>query len=154
MLSWLRRPARLLAAGRAVFPHDAPRTFWRAYGRRLRPKRNSSARGRASWGGCWGGLMSARQDGTSRPEDGRAAEGPLRGDQVAAFAEQARRIVEAFWQRQAKDGFSIVDPLAISHAFLELTHRLMAEPGKLIEAQAQLWRANLDLWQKAFDRLL
>jgi polyhydroxyalkanoate synthase len=98
--------------------------------------------------------MSARQDGTSCPEDGRAAEGPLRGDQVAAFAEQARRIVEAFWQRQAKDGFSIVDPLAISHAFLELTHRLMADPARLAEAQAKLWRANLELWQGTLERLL
>ena len=59
------------------------------------------------------------------------------GDQIAAFAEQAKRIVEAFWQRQAKDGFSIVDPLAIGHAFLELTGRLMADPGKLVEAQAR-----------------
>jgi polyhydroxyalkanoate synthase len=91
---------------------------------------------------------------SSRPsERPAAADAPLSGDQVAAFAEQTRRIVEAFWQRQAKDGFSIVDPIAISHAFLELTRRLMAEPEKLAKAQAELWQANLDLWQIALARL-
>jgi polyhydroxyalkanoate synthase len=98
--------------------------------------------------------MSDRPEGSSSAQEGRTAEAPLSGDQVAAFAEQAKRIVEAFWQRQAKDGFSIVDPLAIGHAFLELSGRLMADPGKLAEAQAQLWRANLDLWQNTLDRLL
>ena len=98
--------------------------------------------------------MSDRPEGSSSAKDGRTADAPQSGDQIAAFAEQAKRIVEAFWQRQAKDGFSIVDPLAIGHAFLELSGRLMADPGKLVEAQAQLWQANLDLWQNALDRLL
>ena len=84
--------------------------------------------------------MSERPEGSSSAKGG-AAQAPLSGDQVAAFAEQAKRIVEAFWQRQVKDGFSIVDPLAIGHAFLELGNRLMADPNRLAEAQAKLWQA-------------
>ncbi len=98
--------------------------------------------------------MSNRPDSPSSTGQGRDAEAPLSGDQVATFAEQAKRIVEAFWQRQAEDGFSIVDPLSIGHAFLELTGKLMADPGKLAEAQAKLWQANLGLWQATMNRLL
>ena len=98
-------------------------------------------------------MISESNEGSSSARGERATDLPLTGDQVAAFAEQTRRIVEAFWQRQAKDGFSIIDPIAVGHAFLELAGRLMAEPEKLTRAQAELWRANLDLWQGALQRL-
>jgi polyhydroxyalkanoate synthase subunit PhaC len=78
---------------------------------------------------------------------------PVSAERLAEIAERSRRIVEAFWQRQAKDGFSIVDPQAIGHAFLELGARLMADPGKLAQAQTQLFQANLNLWQGALERL-
>jgi len=84
--------------------------------------------------------------------DARESE-PVSAEQLAEFAEKTQRIVEAFWQRQAKDGFSIVDPMAVGHAFLELTARLMADPAKLAEAQAELVQANLKLWQDAMERL-
>ena len=96
--------------------------------------------------------MRKRDEGARERDDSET--GPLSGDQLAAFAEQARRIVEAFWQRQAKDGFSIVDPFAIGHAFAEFGNRLMAEPEKLARAQAAFWRANIELWQKTIDRVL
>jgi polyhydroxyalkanoate synthase len=96
--------------------------------------------------------MSERDEGSSVP-DARSDGFPLSGDQLAVIAAQTGRIIEAFWQRQAKDGFSIVDPVAIGHAFVELAGRLFADPGKLAQAQAELWRANLDLWAGAVERL-
>jgi polyhydroxyalkanoate synthase len=97
--------------------------------------------------------MSKSNEGSASARRDRVADFPLTGNQVAALAEQTRRIIEAFWQRQAKDGFSIIDPVAIGHAFVELAGRLMAEPEKLAKAQVELWRANLDLWQGALQRL-
>jgi polyhydroxyalkanoate synthase subunit PhaC len=88
----------------------------------------------------------------SAAADLSTADGPISADQLAAFAEQTGRIIDAFWQAQAKDGFSIVDPASVGHAFVELTARLMAEPDKLLKAQAELWQANLALWQAAMQR--
>ena len=87
-------------------------------------------------------------------ERSAAAESPISGDQLAAFAEQARRVVEAFWQRQQNDGFSIVDPASVSQAFFEFGARLMADPSRLADAQAKLWQAQIGLWQDAVARLL
>jgi polyhydroxyalkanoate synthase subunit PhaC len=97
--------------------------------------------------------MSEKDEGSTAQEE-RSAALRLSEDQLAALAAQTGRIAEAFWQRQTKDGFSIVDPLAVGHAFLELASRLMAEPEKLAKAQAELWQANLGLWQGTLDRLL
>jgi polyhydroxyalkanoate synthase len=84
------------------------------------------------------------------PDPGAAAE------QLTALAERSQRLVQAFWQRQAEaDGhdFSIADPNAVGRAFLALGTRLLADPTRLAEAQAQLWREGLALWQSMLQRL-
>ena len=85
------------------------------------------------------------------PDPGAAA------DQLAALAERSRRLVQAFWQRQAEvegdDGFSITDPSAIGRAFLNLGAQLLADPTRLAEAQGQLWRESVALWQRTLRRL-
>ncbi len=85
------------------------------------------------------------------PDPGAAAE------QLAALAERSQRLVQAFWQRQAgadgEDSFSITDPGAIGRAFLNLGTQLLADPGRLAEAQAQLWRDGVALWQQMLRRL-
>ncbi len=77
-------------------------------------------------------------------------------EQLAALTERSQRLVQAFWQRQAEaDGgdFSITDPSAVGRAFLALGTRLLADPTRLAEAQAQLWRDGLALWQTMVQRL-
>jgi polyhydroxyalkanoate synthase len=96
--------------------------------------------------------MSSTPPERSAAASSSTADGPISADQLAAFAEQTGRIIEAFWQAQAKDGFSIVDPASVAHAFIELTARLTAEPDKLLKAQAELWQANLELWRMAMQR--
>ncbi len=84
------------------------------------------------------------------PDPGAAAE------QLAALAERSQRLVQAFWQRQAEaegDGFSITDPSSVGRAFLALGTQLLADPSRLAEAQAQLWRDGLALWQSMLQRL-
>jgi poly[(R)-3-hydroxyalkanoate] polymerase subunit PhaC len=84
------------------------------------------------------------------PDPGAAAE------QLAALADRSQRLVQAFWQRQAEaDGgdFSIADPSAVGRAFLALGTQLLADPTRLAEAQAQLWRDGLALWQSMLQRL-
>ena len=84
------------------------------------------------------------------PDPGAAAE------QLAALADRSQRLVQAFWQRQAEaDGgdFSITDPSAVGRAFLALGTQLLADPTRLAEAQAQLWRDGLALWQSMLQRL-
>ncbi len=77
-------------------------------------------------------------------------------EQVAAFTERSQRAIQAFWQRQieehAESGFSLVDPSAVTKAFVDFGARLMAEPGKLAEAQVQYWQAQSDLWQRMVRR--
>ena len=90
--------------------------------------------------------------------DPQPAEPGAAAEQFAAFAEQSQRLIEAFWQRQGEaageDGFSIADPTAIGRAFLALGSQLMADPARLAEAQAQLWRDSMALWQNTMQRML
>ena len=99
-------------------------------------------------------MSSTRPERSAEADSSTSADGAITADQLAALTEQTRRIIEAFWQGQAKDGFSIIDPASVGHAFVELTSRLMAEPDKLFKAQAELWQANLGIWQTAMQRLL
>ncbi|HXH03140.1 MAG TPA: class I poly(R)-hydroxyalkanoic acid synthase [Candidatus Competibacteraceae bacterium] len=69
---------------------------------------------------------------------------------VTKIAEQSQRLVNDFLKRQAADGtLCLEDTLYLGNAFLEMTQRMMAQPGKLVEAQLNLWKSYLDLWQKS-----
>src|SRR5262249_14403746 len=78
---------------------------------------------------------------------------------MARIAEQSQRLVADFLQRQtAGEGVEPVstglsDPLNIGKAFLEMTTRMMRNPAKLVEAQVNLWRDYMQLWQSTAQRL-
>jgi polyhydroxyalkanoate synthase len=78
---------------------------------------------------------------------------------MARIAEQSQRLVADFLQRQAtgtgadSTSPSLGDPLNIGKAFLEMTARMMSNPAKLVEAQVNLWRDYMHLWQTAAQRL-
>ncbi len=72
---------------------------------------------------------------------------------MADVAERGQRIVSDFLKRQA-GGATDPDPLKIGHAFLEMTTRLMANPGRLVQAQLGFWHDYLTLWQNTARRML
>jgi polyhydroxyalkanoate synthase subunit PhaC len=74
---------------------------------------------------------------------------------LSKVAAQSQRLVREFLEhtqtRQAPLDF---DPFNIGGAFLEMTARLMADPVKLYEAQIDLWRRYLALWENVTSRAL
>jgi polyhydroxyalkanoate synthase len=74
---------------------------------------------------------------------------------MVKIAERSQLIVSEFLTRQAADShFGMADPLNIGGAFLEMTGKLMAHPEKLVEAQVELWRGYMNLWQSTTQRWL
>jgi polyhydroxyalkanoate synthase len=73
---------------------------------------------------------------------------------MAEIAERSQRLVMDFLARQSGAGIGMADPLNIGSAFLEMTSRLMADPGKLMQAQVSLWHDYLTLWQRTAERFL
>ncbi len=73
---------------------------------------------------------------------------------MTEIAERSQRLVLEFMARQAADGAGMADPLNIGSAFLEMTQRMMAEPGKFVQAQVSLWQDYLALWQRTTERYL
>jgi polyhydroxyalkanoate synthase len=74
---------------------------------------------------------------------------------MAEIAERSQRLVTEFLGRQSSEGnVGMADPMAIGAAFFELTARMMADPGRLYEAQMALWNDYLTLWQRTTERLL
>ncbi len=91
-----------------------------------------------------------------QPELGPRAVDPT--ETAAAFAriaEKGQRIVSDFLARRAAGGqVGGADPLNIGQAFLEMTTRMMADPAKLVEAQAALWRDYMELWTSTTKRMM
>ncbi|MFI4987272.1 MAG: class I poly(R)-hydroxyalkanoic acid synthase, partial [Alphaproteobacteria bacterium] len=74
---------------------------------------------------------------------------------IAKIAERSQRLVSEFLARQQTDRHvGMADPLNVGNAFLEMTARLMANPAKLVEAQVNLWRDYMSLWQNTTRRWL
>ena len=73
---------------------------------------------------------------------------------AAQFAERSQRIIQAFCERQAEDGgFQLPDPMVIGKAFMEMGTQMMADPAKLAEAQAELWRGYTQLLEVTAKRV-
>jgi polyhydroxyalkanoate synthase len=67
---------------------------------------------------------------------------------LTALAEKSQRVVQQFMANQAKsDGFQIPDPRVVTDAFVKLSEAMLADPGKLVQAQMQLWQQMGELWQ-------
>jgi polyhydroxyalkanoate synthase len=113
---------------------------------------------------------SAKETGMSEANGGKATPGhesrpdPLPDPaglsrQMAEIAERSQRLVADFLSRQSggsggEGGIGMADPTAIGAAFFEMTARMMADPARLVEAQASLWNDYLKLWQQTATRFL
>jgi len=74
---------------------------------------------------------------------------------MAKIAERSQRLVSDFLERQQSGhGGTTLDPLNIGSAFLEMTAHMMADPGKLVQAQMNLWQDYMKLWQSTTARML
>ena len=73
---------------------------------------------------------------------------------MADFSERSQRIVEAFCARQTEEGgFQVADPMVIGKAFIEMGTKMMSDPAKLAEAQAELFRGYAKLWETTAKRM-
>ena len=74
---------------------------------------------------------------------------------MAKIAQRSQRLVTEFLTRQQTDRHvGMSDPLNVGSAFLEMTAKLIANPTKLMEAQVNLWRDYMTLWQNTTRRWL
>ena len=79
------------------------------------------------------------------------------GESVTRIAEQSRRLVEDFVERQAKDGggdFQVLDPADMVRSFQDLMEKMMADPARVLESQLALWQDYTDLWQASLKRMM
>lgn len=72
---------------------------------------------------------------------------------MADVAQRSQRIVSDWLKRQAEQEPS-ADPLNLGSAFMEMTARLMADPGKIVQAQIGFWQDYLTLWQNTARRMM
>ncbi len=72
---------------------------------------------------------------------------------MSDVAGRSQRLVNDWLKRQAKEGMSL-DPLNVGGAFLEMTAKLMANPGQLVQAQLGYWQDYLTLWQNTTRRIM
>ncbi len=71
------------------------------------------------------------------------------------IARRSQRLVSDFLERQADNGGQgAADPLNVGSAFMEMTARMMNNPGGLVHAQMALWQDYVNLWQNATQRML
>ena len=74
---------------------------------------------------------------------------------IIEIAGKGHKLVSDWIDRQAAGkGSSSLDPLNFGGAFLEMTTRMMSDPAKLVQAQMNLWRDHLNLWQSTTRRAL
>ena len=89
--------------------------------------------------------------------EARDSEHAVMAERLTEFAERSQHIMQEFWRNQAaavsETGYAVPDPNVVGRAFFELGTRLFADPGRLVEAQLQLWRDQAQLWQHTLQRM-
>src|SRR5262245_44179110 len=103
-------------------------------------------------GGKTGGAGKAAEGAATESMDAQAW-----SQAMSRIAEQSQRLVADFLARNQNGqgmGAAGFDPMAIGRAFMEMTSRLMSDPGKLMEAQISLWQDYMNLWQSTAKRMM
>ncbi len=74
---------------------------------------------------------------------------------VGEIAAKSHGLIEEFLKRQRSPeaGRPPVDPLDIGSAFLELTARLMSDPGSVMNRNFAMWQDYMQLWQSTTLRM-
>jgi polyhydroxyalkanoate synthase len=105
----------------------------------------------------WPGSADVRGVGATRKEGGMPeAHRPDAAELsrlMAELAEKSRRVAQGFLARQAvDDDLQIPDPKIVADAFAKLSEAMLADPGKLMQAQLRLWQQMEELWQRGRRR--
>ena len=90
---------------------------------------------------------------TTPPSDFRLPDPEALGRSMSDIAERSQRIVADWLKRQSLEAPHL-DPLNLGNAFLEMTARLIANPGQLLQAQIGFWQDYMTLWQNTTRRML
>ncbi len=79
------------------------------------------------------------------------------GETVTRIAEQSRRLVEDFVERQKHDGadqYHVMDPADMARSFQTLMEKMMEDPARVMETQIALWQEYTNLWQANLQRMM
>ncbi len=87
------------------------------------------------------------------PTDFRLPDPEALGRSMSDIAERSQRIVADWLKRQSLEAPHL-DPLNLGNAFMEMTARLIANPGQLLQAQIGFWQDYMTLWQNTTRRML
>ena len=91
------------------------------------------------------------QEPTSEP-DIKLPDAEALGRSMTDIAARSQKLVGEWLKRQAAEGVAL-DPLNVGSAFLEMTAKLLANPGTMMDAQIGLWRDYITLWQNTARRI-
>src|SRR5678815_4169060 len=69
---------------------------------------------------------------------------------LARVAQQSQKLISDFVKRQSTKP---LDPLNLTGAFSELLKAMSANPAAIVEAQFQLWRDWMGLWERSARRM-
>jgi polyhydroxyalkanoate synthase len=76
-------------------------------------------------------------------------------ESLAAAAEKSAKLMGDFATRNAgKQAAVASDELGLSKAYLELAAKMLTNPARIVEAQMNLWRDYMHLWQHAMLRAM
>ena len=87
------------------------------------------------------------------PTDFRLPDPEALGRSMSDIAERSQRIVADWLKRQSLEAPHL-DPLNLGNAFMEMTARLIANPGQILQAQIGFWQDYMTLWQNTTRRML
>ena len=75
-------------------------------------------------------------------------------DSLASAAEKSAKLIGDFAARNASSSNRLSDEMGVGKAFMELAAKMLANPGKLAEAQMNLWWDYMSLWQSSVMKML
>jgi polyhydroxyalkanoate synthase len=73
---------------------------------------------------------------------------------MVRVGQQSQRLLSDFLKRQSSGSKEPRDPLNIAGPFLALVKAMTANPGAIVDAQFQLWRDFMGLWEHAARKMM
>lgn len=126
-------------------------------------KRKTAANGPSKKNGPSGRKAKSAQDNKSRPgqtasdtaNQRKSAPDPVQlAHNMMKVWQTSHKLAATYMQKQQSADHTESDPLNVADAFAKLLTQLVADPDRLIKAQADLWRRYGDLWQYAGQRAM
>ncbi|WP_193181221.1 PHA/PHB synthase family protein [Nisaea sediminum] len=69
------------------------------------------------------------------------------------IAARSQKLVAEFLDKQKEEGgLADPDPMHVTDAFVAFTNQLMNNPAKVVQAQFDLWKGYMDIWNRSAQR--